>query len=370
MLDAIKPLLDSGIINESTQQAINEAWETKLTEAREQLRAELREEFAGRYQHDKQVMVEALDKMVTESLTAEIEEFKAEKLALAEDRAKFNTRMVEAAGKFDSFLVTKLAEEIQELRNDRKQYENSIAKLEQFVIKALAEEIQEFEADKKAVVETKVALVAGAKEKLAELQKAFITRSAEMVKESITTKLESEMTQLKEDIQFARENMFGRRLFEAFASEFAVTHLNENKEIAKLRQIVETQSQVVAEARKAAEEKAVLVESKEKEIRIIKESQERKLKLAEMLKPLNKEKAAVMSELLESVQTDKLQSAFDKYLPAVLNNGTVKAPQAQAKVLTESRSEVTGDKTAKTATVEDTSASTNVFELKKLAGLK
>ena len=64
MLDAIKPLLDSGIMNESTKQAISEAWETKLTEAREQVRAELREEFAQRYQHDKQVMVEALDKSV------------------------------------------------------------------------------------------------------------------------------------------------------------------------------------------------------------------------------------------------------------------------------------------------------------------
>ena len=59
MLDAIKPLLDSGIINESTQQAINEAWEAKLSEAKETVRAELREEFAQRYQHDKQVMVEA-----------------------------------------------------------------------------------------------------------------------------------------------------------------------------------------------------------------------------------------------------------------------------------------------------------------------
>ena len=48
MLDAIKPLLDSGIMNESTKQAISEAWETKLTEAREQVRAELREEFAQR----------------------------------------------------------------------------------------------------------------------------------------------------------------------------------------------------------------------------------------------------------------------------------------------------------------------------------
>ena len=370
MLDALKPMLDNGIINESTQQAINEAWETKLTEAREQLRAELREEFAGRYQHDKQVMVEALDKMVTESLTAEIEEFKAAKLALSEDRVKFNARMVESAGKFDQFLVTKLAEEIQELRNDRKQYENSIAKLESFVIKALAEEIQEFEADKKAVVETKVQLVAGAKAKLAELQKNFVARSAEMVKESITAKLESEMTQLKEDINIARENMFGRRLFEAFASEFAVTHLNENKEIAKMQELLAKQSAVIVEAKKAINDKAMLVESKEKEIRIIKESTERKTRLAEMLKPLNKEKAAVMSSLLESVQTDKLQSAFDKYLPAVLNNGTVKTVAPKASVLTESRTEVTGDKTAMQVSTQDTEASANVFELRKLAGLK
>ena len=367
MLDAIKPLLDSGLINESTQQAISEAWETKLTEAREQVRAELREEFAGRYEHDKSVMVEALDKMVTESLSAEIHEFKAEKQALAEDRAKFNTRMVESAGKFNDFMVTKLAEEIKELRSDRKNYENSIAKLEEFVIKALAEEIQEFEQDKKAVVETKVKLIAGAKEKLAELQQSFIQRSAELVKESVTNNLESELTQLKEDIQIARENMFGRRLFEAFASEFSVTHLNENKEIAKLTKALEEKEQLVAEARQYAEEKAVLVESKEKEIKIIKESTERKEVMSKLLKPLNKEKAAVMSELLESVQSDKLQAAFDKYLPAVLNNSNVKAVAEKSTVLTESRSEVTGDKTAKFVERSDT---TNVVELKRLAGLK
>mgnify|MGYP003339947611 CR=1 FL=1 len=38
MLDAIKPLLDSELINEETRSAISEAWETKLTEAREQIR--------------------------------------------------------------------------------------------------------------------------------------------------------------------------------------------------------------------------------------------------------------------------------------------------------------------------------------------
>ena len=81
MLDALKPLLDSDLINEETRSEISEAWEAKMTEAREQVRAELREEFAQRYEHDKTVMVEALDRMVTEGLTAEISAVAAEKQA-------------------------------------------------------------------------------------------------------------------------------------------------------------------------------------------------------------------------------------------------------------------------------------------------
>jgi predicted DNA-binding protein len=366
MLDAIKPLLDNGIINEDTRTAIAEAWEARITEAKEQVRAELREEFAQRYQHDKQVMVEALDKMVTESLTAELSEFADEKKKLAEDRVAFKRKMVESAGKFNDFMTSKLAEEIKELRADRKVYEGAVGNLENFVMRMLAEEIKEFEADKRAVVETKVRLVAEGKAKLAELQSNFVKQSAMAVKEAVTSSLESELTQLKEDITVARENMFGRRLFEAFATEFAGTHLNENKQIRQLQAQVAKVTNKLAEAATAIERKNALVESKEREVRIIKESAERKERLAEMLKPLNKEKAAIMRDLLESVQTNKLQSAYEKYLPAVLNNSSVKAPAPEAKVLTESRVvAVTGDKSAKTE--RDT---TNVVELRKLAGLK
>ena len=368
MLDAIKPLIDSGIINEDTQEAITEAWEAKLSEAKEVARAELREEFSNRYQHDKQVMVEALDKMVTESLQSELEEFASEKQALAEDRVKFKTHMNESSTKFNDFMVTKLAEEIKELRTDRKQYENSVSKLEQFVIKQLAEEIQEFEQDKQAVVETKVRLIAGAKNKLAELQQNFVARSSALVKESVAKNLESEMNQLKEDIHQARENMFGRQIFEAFASEFAVTHLNENKEIQKLQAVVVAKEEALAEAKSQAEEKATIAESKDKEIKMIKESAERKDTLADLLKPLNKEKAAVMSELLESVQTAKLQKSYDKYLPAVLNANGRTVNEAKA-VLTESRVEVTGDKSAKQTNARTQDDNNNVVEIKRLAGL-
>ena len=364
MLDAIKPLLDSGIINEETQASLNEAWESKLTEARETIRAELREEFAGRYEHDKNVMVEALDKMVTEQLSAELNEFAEEKKALAEDRVKFKTHMIESAGKFNDFLVTKLAEEIKELRSDRKTQTEAVAKLEKFVIHALAEEIKEFDQDKKAVVETKVKLVAEAKQKLAELQGQFVKRSATLVKEAVANNLGSELAQLKEDIQTARENMFGRRLFEAFASEFAVTHLSENKEFAKLKAELETKDQVIAESQKAIAEKEALVESKNREVKVITESITRKEKLAELFKPLNKEKADVMSSLLEGVQTERLQAAYEKYLPAVLNNSSVK--KAEKPVLAESRVEVTGDKSAK----DDADANNNVIEIRRLAGLK
>jgi hypothetical protein len=128
MLDAIKPLLDSDLINEDAKQEISEAWESKLNEAREQVRAELREEFAQRYEHDKSVMVEALDRMVTEGLKAELEAVAAEKQALAEDRVKFQTKMSESATKFNNFMVTKLAEEIGELRKDRKAHNEGLEK--------------------------------------------------------------------------------------------------------------------------------------------------------------------------------------------------------------------------------------------------
>jgi hypothetical protein len=168
---------------------------------------------------------------------------------------------------------------------------------------------------------------------------------------------------LKEDIQVARETNFGRRLFEAFASEFAITHLNENKEISKLRDEVMT-------AKKIAVKQSQLAESREREVRILKESQEREKTLASLLKPLNAQKQDVMIQLLESVQTEKLKSAYEKYLPAVLNGSTIKEQKTEkSQVLTESRKEVTGDKTAKKVSVE-TQEETNVIELKRLAGLK
>ena len=362
MLDAIKPLLDSNLITEETRQEINEAWEIKLNEAREQARAELREEFAHRYEHDKSVMVEALDRMVTEGLTAEVKAIAAEKQAIAEDRVKFHGKMKESATKFNNFMVTKLAEEIGELRKDRKQHNEGLEKLENFVVHALAREIQEFAQDKRDVVETKVRLVREARGKLEQLKARFIKESAEKMTQAVSRHLKAELTQLHEDIKVARENNFGRRIFEAYAAEFGATHLNEKAEVRKLYDLVSRKDRQLAEAIKLGHKAKVLIEHKEREVRMLKESNERDSTLEMLLAPLNKEKAETMRNLLESVQTTRLKNAFEKYLPAVLEDRSMRT----SKVITEQVTAVTGNKTVSNVPQEERS---NVIDLKRLAGL-
>jgi len=109
-----------------------------------------------------------------------------------------------------------------------------------------------------------------------------------------------------------------------------------------------------------------LVEAKEREVRIIKESNVRQKTMDTLLGTLNQEKAMIMKDLLESVQTPRLQVAFDKYLPAVLNNITEKKENKKS-MLSESVKAVTGDKAAIKQVEEN--PRDNVIDIRRLAGL-
>jgi hypothetical protein len=361
MFDALKPLLESGIVNEETRAEIQEAWEAHVTETREEIRSELREEFSRRYEHDKETMVEALDKMVTEGLTKEIEQVAAERKALEEDRVKFNATMSDKTKAFESFMAEQLEAELAELNEDRKAQAETLDKLQKFVVNALAEEISEFHKDKKEVVEAKVKLVAEGKKQIEMLKSKFIDRASKLVKESVTKNLDNELTQLKEDIDSARQNNFGRKIFETFAAEFATSHLNENANIKDLQKQVEEIKSQLAEAQEALEDKSTIVESKDAEIRKIKNRIARDTKLSEMMAPLNKDQKEVMSTLLENVQTDRLETSFNKYLPAVLKNDA----KTTNKILAETK-EVTGNKKE---TKQDADEG-KIIEIKRLAGLQ
>jgi|APGre2960657404_1045060.scaffolds.fasta_scaffold17905_2 hypothetical protein len=363
MFEAIKPLIDSGIINEEAKTQLEEAWNSKLEEARAQIATDMRAEFANRYEHDKSVMVEALDKMVTESLTSEITKVAEEKAQLVEDRARFVSEMTTKASKFDTFMTENLTRELSEFAKDRGAQAAGLARLEKFVVRALAEELTEFTEDKKDLINTKVKLVAEAKDKLNDLRRQFIDRGSKLVETTVTNTIKAELGQLKEDIKVARENNFGRRLFEAYSAEFAATHLNEHAEIRSLKNKMGDIENKLVEATKSAIEKSALAESKDQEINKIKNGIARDIKLNEMLKPLAADKRAVMTSLLESVSVDKLESTFQKYLPAVVNGSSNK----DRKVINESVV-MTGDRAAKAQDSSDDKG--NIVEIRRLAGLK
>ena len=363
MLDIVKQLFENNVISEEIKSEIESAWEGKIQENREQVTTQLREEFAQKYEHDKSAMVEAVEAMLSDRLHAELGELAEDRQGLIEARAKYVKKMKSDAKAMESFVFANLRKEISELQEDRKAVAENVSKLESFIVDALAKEIAEFHNDKKDLAETKVKLVRESKAKFESVKKDFIARSSKIIEETVSKGLRAEMTQLKEDINTARKNDFGRRIFESFASEFAASHLNEKSETAKLLKVVEQKSQELEEAAKIVAETQKLVESKESELRVAKDTMARKEVMSELLNPLKGDKRAVMKELLESVQTTKLHSAFDKYLPAVMDGG---APTKRA--LTEG-TEITGNKKQAPSTSSEEKTA-EIFDIRRLAGLK
>lgn len=361
MLDAFKQLVESGVMSEDVKSAVEAAFTQKIQENRDQVTAELREEFAQKYNHDKTVMVEAIDKMLSERLAAEMAELYQDKKALAEAKTAYRSRIAEDAKKLEGFIIKQLGRELAEFQGDRRKVSENFEKLEQFIVHALSKEINEFAQDKRELAETKVKLVREARSRFEDIKQNFIKRSTKVVESVVTKKLTSEIKQLKEDIDSARNNDFGRRLYEAFAQEYSSSYLNEKSETSKLLKIIQKKDFELQEAKTALTEKQTIVESKDRDLRIAKDLMERKHVMAELMAPLGADKRELMQELLESVQTKKLAEAFDKYLPAVMEGDKKKVAKT---TLTES-TEVTGNRESKPVVGLD-----NILDIRKLAGLK
>ena len=363
MLDAFKQLVESGVMSEETKTVVETAFTAKIQENRDQITAQLREEFAQKYTHDKSVMVEAIDKMLSERLAAEMAELAEDKRALAEAKVAYQQKMKGDAKVLESFIVNQLGKELVEFQSDRQKVAENFQKMEQFIVHALAKEIHEFTQDKKDLAEAKVKIVKEAKVRFDDIKTQFIKRSAQVVESTVTKKLTSEIKQLKEDIDSARTNAFGRRLFEAFAQEYSASYMNEKSETTKLLKVIEKKDLELTEAKQALEQKQSIVESTERSLRVQKDLAERKAIMSEMLAPLGADKRELMRSLLESVQTSKLSTAFDKYLPAVMEGEKRKVVKT---ALTESTA-VTGNREVKP---QSQVGLDNILDIRKLAGLK
>ena len=105
MAEKFEDLIESSELNDEIRNSIVEAWESRLSEAREELTAELREEFAQRYEHDKGLIVEAVDGFIKERVEAEMVELAEDKQKVAEERVAYKKAVSEHSKKLEKFVA-------------------------------------------------------------------------------------------------------------------------------------------------------------------------------------------------------------------------------------------------------------------------
>ena len=359
-------LSESVNLPESVQSEILEAWNLQIAEAKQALEESMREEYAAKYEHDKAQIVESLDQFVTNKLTVELEEFSKDKVALAKERVQVKEQAKTQMAQFAKFIKENLDKEVAEFRQERKLMESKLAVMEHFVSRKLFEEISEFEQDKREVIAEKVRLVAEGKRQILEAKNAFLLKASKLVAERSKIVLASEIKTLKEDIQRANETQFGRKIFETFAAEFMTTHLNENKELNKLKRALNESKAQMEQLNESLQAQA---EENKRIKRVLAESKvlgQRNKALSELLKPLSPQKRKVMESLLENVSTDRLSDMFKKFLPVVLEGKDDKVTGKE--VLSENRVEFTGNRASRALPGNDAEQD-EIIELRKLAGL-
>lgn len=386
----------------------------KLKEAQERftaLQTELKSAYKARLKEHAQV----LESFVMKKLSQELGEFNEDKQAVAEMRVKYATALAECKDTYKArvkehvslmrkFVVEKLDGEMKALRSQQaqlaeqqkalaeqaeahrkqldEQFKQRVAKIDKFVVQKVSTELREFQEDKRALVEKRVQLVAESRQKLAETQRKFIAEAAKLVDKKVTETMKVELKQLHEDLERNRQNMFGRRIFEAVAAEFMTSYFSDGTEVKKMEKIVEGLKSELSGVKSKLNESQAAIDAANRKAKLAEEQATRTKVMSELMAPLAREKRVVMQELLESVKTDKLREAFNKYLPSVLNEGGKKVTAAARQNLAEGAGKsqekscvaITGDqrnnRLRETVQAEDTEVDQEINNILILAGMK
>lgn len=236
-----------------------------------------------------------------------------------------------------------------------------VEKVEQSIQTWLATEAAELDED----IERFRDLEAEMAEKLVEEKQKLAVKLGEEIDQLVDKidafleyRLSEELAELDEDIAEIRKNDFGRRVFEAFQTEFGRSFTeSEDSMAARLAELED----------RLADAEGQLKEAEQEQKRVAREK-----KLDEVLAPLAGVKREQMEILLSTVDTAKLQEAYNLFIGRILKedvDGKTK------EVVTESVTEVVVENKVVTGNenVEDSNVITENSELQRilrLAGLK
>lgn len=284
--------------------------------------------------------------------------------AKAEITTKFEQFVNEIKEQTSLEVKTQLTEEFVKAREEL--VESVEAKVDDF----LEEEIEELRGDLESFRDLEVEYA----EKLLEEKQKLAVQLGEELDELVTkldafleVRLSEELAELAEDIEVIRKDSFGRKIFEAYAQEYA-------RSFAAPSDSAEKQVAELSDKLADAQEQIATMEAQQRKV-------ERTRKLDELLAPLTGTKHEHMKLLLSSVSTDKLEEAFNRYIGRVLKEEATTETKTveSAPVITESKAPVATDVKVVTGNEtiveelndnkDDESKRASLLRLKEIAGI-
>ena len=280
-----------------------------------------------------------------------------------EAKAEISTQFTEAVEQYKATVREEVSVEVRAEIAEQwtSERDTLIENVESFVAKKLEEEVAELKGD----IERFRDLEAEYAEKIVEEKHSMAQTLSEEL-DSLVDKMDAffelrlteEFEELREDMQVVKENNFGRRIFEAFASEFNKSYVDEDSIQSKLSAAVAKLEDAEQNIAKLEEAQAVMV---------------REAKLEKMLVNLNGKKREQMQFVLQNVETSRLEEAYSHFISRVLKEEDSTSIVTESAVPTQKVTEsvvLTGDKVIVTEGAKQAAAGDKYSQLRKLAGIK
>lgn len=364
-MSKLEQFLESSTLPDEAKALIREAWEQE----KKDLAAEMRQEFKTRYTEDLGRVVEGLENMTSTVITESLTDVHEERRKLVEDRVKLRNTV----GKYAQFANAIISEEVSNMRTKQRKIEESLGKYATFTNNIIAEELQEFHTERNNLVEARVQLMAHGRQRIEEARRDFVKRASQQTAYHFEQLARREFTQLRESLQEARANMFGRKLFEAFQAEFRAVIFNEDVELRRVLQNVQLKNEELLESRKEIANLKGKLDETTHRIAMMEDAQVRRKTIDQLVNPLNPKQRSIMEGLLEKTPTTKLKEDFNKYFKAVINGSTQAQPKhsGRSNALVESNgNRVQANKTPVTESVVDSEFDMELNQILKNAGIQ
>ena len=341
MEEFLQKLMESEFLNEDTKVSFKKELTTFLEGERRSARSAARKELAEQYKSDREALLKSMDQMIRDLAGTELAELRED----LDQVRRLKVKMARAISEADA--------------RASKKAKAGLNKLHEAMTRIAKQEMAELAEDRKAERQAIVKQLRENKASAASDREKFVKNGAKVLEHMVKKQVSGFIKDMHEDIVDARKKDFGRRIYETFAAEYGTTFFSEDVESKKLKlKVEELQESLQRVTQKAIKQTSVLKKKLDESQRVQSETSSRRIreqKIRKLVKSLKGQARSEMTNLLEGIETPRLEESYRRYLPLVteqhakstLSNRGRKTARTGKTFIAENVSLLNGDKAKK-----------------------